>query len=883
MSGAAHADLRALIEGLTSRLNALADSDDETLDQLSEIVAYIKSNKTLIDAVTTGKVSTSDIVDNLTTNASGKVLSAAQGVALKAMIDGIVIPTALPNPQPITINGQRYDGSESVTVTTVEIDDTLTQSGKAADAKAVGDQLSALNEAIGDLGTLKTTEKSSIVGAMNEVFQFASNGKKLIASAITGKGIDTSEADTFQTMAANISNISGTGNLQNPLTKCGSEKFKFAIFSDTHIQTTDETHNTNVQFVESVSEVQGLGCEFIAITGDVCEAKEHLSIYKTLKENNAVIPVYEIAGNHDASVDGLDTGLWLTCTGKEPYYEVVHYDEVFLFVSQAYWDDDANSKICPTPYQDWIKSKLEEYKTKPRVFFFFHQYMPDCDGFGYRHGDENNSYLTGSVPFFTDLINNYKNVIWFSGHSHTRFGYQKNYPNVLAYNKSGEICTMIHVPTLQDGQYYIVTVYDKLVEIVGYSNGNVVDTVRFVVENYVYVSPIQTVVLDKSTLNFANEEPQTLTATVTPSDYQYLLTWHSSNEGVATVVDGIVTPVGNGDCVITAKCDVKYATCNVNVNISEGVYYSINSTLNGCTLSNAAVRVKEGEPYAATLIVPDSLIVKSVAITMGGVDITSTVYDQNSKTIEISRVTGNVEITVSVDKLVTGLSLNTTSLTLNNTGDTYQLVATKTPSDAVGDITWESSDPNVVTVSNGLVTVTATSSSSCTITAKCGDVTASCVVKVEIRQRTIIYSQPNETTITFANKVQKNIVDGGTTSPKIELGQPMMQGIKYYITCDSFKFEDGTDVNSPVDKIGFRGDSYKEDGTKYGIKICPDYTNIVGVEVLMTTGHSTPLTRDATVAYFQSIYVNVSSSTPVAYPFTVKVKGFKILTYGETI
>lgn len=155
VSGAAHADLRALIEGLTSRLNALADSDDTTLDQLSEIVAYIKSNKALIDAVTTGKVSVSDIVDNLSTNASGKVLSAAQGVALKAMIDGIVIPTALPNPQPITINGQRYDGSEAVTVTVssegggtpVEIDGTLTQSGKAADAKAVGDQLSALNEA----------------------------------------------------------------------------------------------------------------------------------------------------------------------------------------------------------------------------------------------------------------------------------------------------------------------------------------------------------------------------------------------------------------------------------------------------------------------------------------------------------------------------------------------------------------------------------------------------------------------------------------------------------------------------------------------------------------------------------------------------------------
>lgn len=91
--GAAHNDIRLFIEGLATRLNALADSDDTTLDQLSEIVAYIKSNKTLIDAITTSKVSVVDIVDNLTTNVSNKPLSAAQGVALKALIDAIVVPT----------------------------------------------------------------------------------------------------------------------------------------------------------------------------------------------------------------------------------------------------------------------------------------------------------------------------------------------------------------------------------------------------------------------------------------------------------------------------------------------------------------------------------------------------------------------------------------------------------------------------------------------------------------------------------------------------------------------------------------------------------------------------------------------------------------------
>lgn len=114
ISADAHNDIRLLVHGLTDRLNALADSDDDTLDQMSEIVAYIKSNKTLIDAITTQKVSVVDIVDNLNTNVSNKPLSAAQGVALKALIDGITIPETLPNPQKLKFTGAvtaEYDGS----------------------------------------------------------------------------------------------------------------------------------------------------------------------------------------------------------------------------------------------------------------------------------------------------------------------------------------------------------------------------------------------------------------------------------------------------------------------------------------------------------------------------------------------------------------------------------------------------------------------------------------------------------------------------------------------------------------------------------------------------------------------------------------------------
>ena len=89
----AHNDIRLLLEGLASRVNTLLDSDDVTLDQTSEMVKYIKDNRSLIEQITTGKVSVTDIVDNLTTNVATKPLSAAQGVALKALIDAITVPT----------------------------------------------------------------------------------------------------------------------------------------------------------------------------------------------------------------------------------------------------------------------------------------------------------------------------------------------------------------------------------------------------------------------------------------------------------------------------------------------------------------------------------------------------------------------------------------------------------------------------------------------------------------------------------------------------------------------------------------------------------------------------------------------------------------------
>lgn len=66
--------------------------------------------------------------------------------------------------------------------------------------------INRINNSIG-VEELPTTAKT-LKGAIAETFQSVSNGKKLIASAITDKGVTTSNTDTFQTMANNILSIS---------------------------------------------------------------------------------------------------------------------------------------------------------------------------------------------------------------------------------------------------------------------------------------------------------------------------------------------------------------------------------------------------------------------------------------------------------------------------------------------------------------------------------------------------------------------------------------------------------------------------------------------------------------------------------------------------
>lgn len=75
--------------------------------------------------------------------------------------------------------------------------------------------------------------------------------------------------------------------------------------------------------------------------------------------------------------------------------------------------------------------------------------------------------------------------------------------------------------------------------------------------------------------------------------------------------------------------------------------YLIKNTLTNCTTSNDATEIAPDGNYTATITADEgyTLTDAEVTIVMGGVDITSIAYD--SGTITISKVTGNVNITIT--------------------------------------------------------------------------------------------------------------------------------------------------------------------------------------------------------------------------------------------
>lgn len=77
--------------------------------------------------------------------------------------------------------------------------------------------------------------------------------------------------------------------------------------------------------------------------------------------------------------------------------------------------------------------------------------------------------------------------------------------------------------------------------------------------------PCTGIVLSADTLSFTTSDTQTLEPVVSPSNTTDAVAWSVSPTGIVTVNNGIVTPVSNGTCTITATCGSYSDTCAVTV------------------------------------------------------------------------------------------------------------------------------------------------------------------------------------------------------------------------------------------------------------------------------------------------------------------------------
>ena len=106
---------------------------------------------------------------------------------------------------------------------------------------------------IGNMNELQTTDKSSIVGAINELFQSANNGKELIANAI---GEPLNSEDTFSAMSGDINSLLSTfkTNMMNSgVTVESGDKFKALI--DKIKGLTEGEGNKGIQFAEGTCNI----------------------------------------------------------------------------------------------------------------------------------------------------------------------------------------------------------------------------------------------------------------------------------------------------------------------------------------------------------------------------------------------------------------------------------------------------------------------------------------------------------------------------------------------------------------------------------------------------------------------------------------------------
>ena len=258
--------------------------------------------------------------------------------------------------------------------------------------------------------------------------------------------------------------------------------------------------------------------------------------------------------------------------------------------------------------------------------------------------------------------------------------------------------------------------------------------------------PAESVKLSQEEIKINVGEQTSLTATVSPADACQDLTWTSSNTDVATIAGGVITAKAAGSTTITAETlNGVRATCNVTVKIPVASVKLDKTELQldvGSSESlKADVLPEEATDKTVTWTSSDENIAKVSAsgsvtgVKAGNVTITAIADGQSAAcTVKVNAVAESVVLSAAQQKVALG--------------KTVTLTAAVTPADANQTVTWESADPSIATVENGVVK--ALKLGAVDITAKSSDGKQTAVCK-------IIVTAP-KVKLTMAKNIKKRSV-----------------------------------------------------------------------------------------------------------------------------
>lgn len=251
---------------------------------------------------------------------------------------------------------------------------------------------------------------------------------------------------------------------------------------------------------------------------------------------------------------------------------------------------------------------------------------------------------------------------------------------------------------------------------------------------------ITSIEFDKNEASVGVGGTVTITPTISPTGYTETPVWESTNPSVATVSNGVVTGVSAGEATIRLKSPTDAtikAECAVTVTAPVSV--------TGVSLDETSKALHPGDEFDLTATVaPNNATNKSVTWTSSD-DTKATVVNGHvtalaagTPKITVTTVDGDFTATCDLtitNVAVTGVTLDQdeASIYTGSVGNTVQLTATVTPSNATDkSVSWESSNTSVATVSStGLVTSVAAGSATITVTTTDGSFTATCDITVE--------------------------------------------------------------------------------------------------------------------------------------------------------